>query len=119
MTCDVCAAPALPLDGACVFCHSPLKGRGSPADLVEYLAERIPGADPRRGGLLRRGPLRELTFRPGGVPFRIRLKKGEVRLQPDIEPASWADSLVRALSRQAASDPDLRAAISHAGWDLR
>ena len=40
MPCEVCGAPPLPMQGACVFCHSPLETAADPGGLLDYLAAR-------------------------------------------------------------------------------
>ena len=122
MTCEVCAAPALSVSGvwrgACVFCHSPLTGGTDPAGLLDYVGARLPGARVRHG-LLGRGPVQEVRLQAGGELFRGRLRNEVLELEPEPDPAAWVDRLLAALSRGAASDADLREAVSHAGWALR
>jgi len=65
LSCTVCAAPALPLDGICVFCHAPLDNQDEPIDLLDYLVERIPSAKVKRGHL-NRGPISEVVVEVGG-----------------------------------------------------
>ncbi len=118
MRCQVCGAPALPRGGACVFCRSPLADGRAPADLLDYLAERIPGAAARRG-LFRRGPVRELVVQAGGERFRARLRRGRFRLEPPLAEAEWVERLLQGLAADASADHDLRSALSRAGWALR
>lgn len=119
MTCAVCGAPALPLGGACVFCRSPLSDGGAPPGLLDYLAERLPGAGSKRSGLFRRGPVRAFTLVAGGETFRARLRRGRLTLEPDMDAGRWIDHLLGRVSRQASTDAELRAAISRAGWAQR
>src|SRR4029077_3025409 len=44
LTCPVCSAPALPLDGACIFCHAPMSEEEDTSELLEFLVARIPTA---------------------------------------------------------------------------
>jgi len=69
MNCAVCSAPALPIDDACVFCHAPLVDHDEPVELLDYLAERIPVAQAKRGHL-NRGPITELSIDLNGRSFR-------------------------------------------------
>lgn len=115
MSCEVCAAPPLPLAGACVFCRSPLPAEADAAGLLDYLAARVPGARVRRSGVLRRGPVGDLRV----AGLRGRLRGERLVLQPEAAPAEWADRLLAVLSAQAAGDPGARAALSRSGWALR
>lgn len=118
-SCDVCSAPALALSGACAFCRTPLPvAFQEPAGLLDYLAARLPVAEAGRG-LFGRGPVRRLRVEASGERFRARLKGGALRLEPELEAAAWVDRLLAALSRRAASDGDVREAVSRAGWALR
>jgi hypothetical protein len=117
--CEVCSAPALQLEDACVFCRSPLDVGGvASADLLEYLAPRVPGARSSRGLLRRRGITR-LTMQASGESFSARIRAERVELRPDLEPELWVDRLLAALSRDAATKPEVRDAVSRAGWRLR
>lgn len=117
--CEVCAAPALPLAGACTFCRSPLEGEAGPGDLLDYLASRFPQANCRRG-FLGRGHVRELRVVAGGQRFRARLgRRQRLRLEPQLEPAEWIDCLLRALSLEARRDAAVRSSLTRAGWALR
>ena len=118
MSCAVCSAPPLPLDGACVFCHSPLADGPDPAGLLDYLSARIPAARSRRG-ILRRGPVSDLRIEVAGTVYRGRMRRDAVELVPDLEPARWVEALLRELSRRAAREPALRSAMSRSGWALR
>jgi hypothetical protein len=117
--CRVCSAPALPLEGACVFCRSPLDGkRAADADLLEYLGEKVETARIDRG-LFRRGGVRKLEVEAGGERFSARLRSDELALRPELGLDLWVDRLLAGLSRDAASDAGLRAAMTRAGWRLR
>jgi len=117
--CEVCSAPALPLEGACVFCRSPLEAQtAGEADLLDYLAERVGPARVRRG-LFGRGPVRRLELEAGGEKFSARLRSEQTTLRPDLELGLWVDRLLAGLSRDAASDPELRRAMTRSGWRLR
>ena len=118
MSCLICSAPALPLEGACVFCRSPLAGEQQPAGLLDYLAARLPESRSRRG-LLRRGKVREFRVEAAGTLFRARLRGDRIQLEPPLEPARWVEAMLAGLSRRATGDPELRAAISRSGWSLR
>jgi hypothetical protein len=119
MSCEVCSAPALEAAGGCVFCRSPLpRGVEETDGLLDYLAQRVPDATAKRG-LFGRGGVRELRVEAAGQRFRARTRKDGLRLEPELEPAEWADRLLAALSRRAASDGDVRDAVSRSGWALR
>lgn len=118
MNCPVCSAPALPIDDACVFCHAPLTERDEPAELLDYLAERIPIAHAKRGHL-NRGPITEVAIDVGGRSFRARVKSDALELAPPVELAAWVDLLLTKLSDEAAADHDLRRAVLRSGWALR
>ena len=118
-TCEVCGAPALPLDHACVFCRSPLDLGDDPQGLLDYLAARIPTAQAGRGGMLRQGPVRELQVRAGRIEYRARWRRDGLELHPEAEPAVWVDHLVAGLTADAAGDLERRAALSRAGWAWR
>ena len=118
MSCSVCGAPALPLDGACVFCHAPLSGEDDPAELLDYLVERIPIAKGKRGHL-NRGPVTEVAFDLGGRTFKVHWKKEVLVVEPPVHLTAWVDLLLTRLSDVAASDADLRRAVLRSGWALR
>ncbi len=119
MRCETCGAPAVLLANACVFCRTPVADSHAPADLLDYLAARLPAAKVKRFGLRRRGPVRELTLTVGATAFGAKIVKGRLRLLPELAPARWVDRLLAALSAEAAGDADLRARLSRAGWKLR
>ena len=119
MICEVCSAPALPLEGACVFCRSPLDGeRASDSRLLDYLGERVTSARVRRG-LLGRGPVRRFDVEAGGERFSARLRSERVELRPDLDLELWVDRLLAGLTRDAAADAGLRSAMTRSGWRLR
>jgi hypothetical protein len=118
MSCSVCAAPSFPLDGTCVFCHTPLVDHDDPADLLEYLSEKIPNARVKRGSW-NRGAITEAAFEADGRTFRARWKKEELELEPPVELTAWIDLLLTRLSDSAAHDADLRRSVLRAGWALR
>jgi hypothetical protein len=118
LSCTVCAAPALPLEGICVFCHSPLDEQDEPAELLDYLVERIPSAKAKRGHL-NRGPISEFIVEVGGRTFRARWNKEELEFQPPVLLTAWLDLLLSRLSDAAAGDADLRRAVLRSGWALR
>jgi hypothetical protein len=117
--CEVCSAPAVPLDGACVFCRSPLEnGLASASNLLDYLGERVSSARVRRG-FFDRGPVRQFEVEAGGEKFSAWLRSEELKLRPDLELPLWVDRLLAGLSRDAAADAGLRSAMTRAGWRLR
>jgi hypothetical protein len=118
LNCAVCSAPALPLDGACVFCHAPLAGEEDTTQLLDYLVERIPAAKVKRGHL-NRGPITELVLDVAGRSFRARVRNEELDLVPPVHLTAWVDLLLTKLSDAAAEDPDLRRAVLRSGWALR
>ena len=118
LSCTVCAAPALPLDGICVFCHAPLDNQDEPIDLLDYLVERIPSAKVKRGHL-NRGPITEVVVEVGGRAFRARWNKEELEIHPPVLLTAWLDLLLTRLSDAAAGDADLRRAVLRSGWALR
>lgn len=119
MRCQVCAAPALPVGGACVFCHAPLPGGEASPGLLDYLAERLPGAAVKRSGMVGRGPVKQVTMAAAGEVFRARLRRGRLRLTTEMEAGAWVDRLLGRMTAQAAADGELRAAMSRAGWAHR
>jgi hypothetical protein len=118
LNCSVCLAPALPLEGACVFCHAPITGEDDSAELLAYLVERIPAAKVKRGHL-NRGPITELVLDIAGRSFRARVKNEQLELLPPVHVTAWVDLLLTKLSDAAAVDPDLRRAVLRSGWALR
>ena len=119
MRCTTCGAPAILLANACVFCRTPVADSHAPAELLDYLAAKLPAAKVKRFGLRGRGPVRELTLTVGSGVFIARVANGRLLLTPDLAPARWVDRLVAALSAEAAGDARLRADLSRAGWKLR
>lgn len=117
MTCPVCGAPALPVDGACVFCGSPLREDGGGEGLLDYVAAHLPAARVRRG-VLGRGPVRRLDVRVGRERFSGRLRGEELDLEPEEDPTAWAHALVAALAAEATHDHELRRALTRSGWSL-
>jgi len=114
----VCAAPSLPLDGTCVFCHAPLSAEQDTAELLNYLAERIPIAHAKRGHL-NRGPITEVAVEVEGRTFRARVRNESFELAPPVHLTAWVDLLIAKLSDAAAADADLRRAVLRSGWALR
>ena len=119
MRCETCRAPAIVLGSACVFCRTPISESHAPAELLDYLADRLPDARVQRFGLLRNGPVRQLKLVVGTVTYEASVKGGRLQLLPQLPPAQWLDSLLASLSRKAASDADLRSRLSRSGWQLR
>ena len=117
MTCSVCGAPALAVDGACAFCQAPLATDGEGEGLLDYVAEHVPSARARRG-LIGRGPVTRLAVEAAGRRFTGRLRKGELELDPEPDPRAWAHELAGALAADAAADHELRRALSRSGWSL-
>jgi len=118
LNCPVCSAPALPIDGACVFCHAPITEQADTTELMDYLAERIPIAKTKRGHL-NRGPITEVAIDLGGRSFRIRSKDGALEFVPPVDLTAWVDLLLTKLSDAAATNHDLRRAVLRSGWALR
>jgi hypothetical protein len=118
LNCTVCSAPALPLEGACVFCHAPIAGDEETGELLDYLVERIPVAKVKRGHL-NRGPITELVLDIAGRSFRARVKNEQLELLPPVRLSAWVDLLLTKLSDAAAVDADLRRAVLRSGWALR
>lgn len=116
LACEVCGAPALPVDGTCVFCRSPLGERGDVRGLPEYLAGRLPGASVSRAGLLHRGPVQRVEFTLGDTTFRVQARNGELAFTPDVPPERWAAWVVLAVGEAAAENRELRTILSRAGW---
>jgi hypothetical protein len=63
--------------------------------------------------------VRDLRLLAAGRPYRARLRRGQLRLEPAAEAAAWVDVLLSDLSRDAAGNRAVRSALTHAGWDLR
>jgi hypothetical protein len=118
LNCTICSAPALPLEGACVFCHTPLEVEEDTSELLDYLVERIPAAKVKRGHL-NRGPITELVLDVAGRSFRARVRNEELDLTPPVRLTAWVDLLLTKLSDAASEDPDLRRAVLRSGWALR
>lgn len=118
MNCPVCSAPALPIDGACVFCHAPMAEHEDTTELVDYLVERIPIAKVKRGHL-NRGPITEVAFEVDGRSFRLRNKEGALEVTPPVTLSAWVDLLLTKLSDAASANHDLRRAVLRSGWALR
>ncbi|HEX9364815.1 MAG TPA: hypothetical protein VGA47_13660 [Candidatus Dormibacteraeota bacterium] len=108
----------MPIDDACVFCHAPLVDRDEPHQLLDYLVERIPIAQVKRGHL-NRGPITELSIDLNGRSFRARVKNETLEVAPPVELAAWVDLLLTKLSDVAGTDHDLRRAVLRSGWALR
>jgi hypothetical protein len=119
LTCGVCGAPALPVGGACAFCRSPLTDQAPDAEVVSYLGRVVPGARAARSGLFGRGRVSRLEVDTSNGRFRARARRSGWRFEPEGDLAGWTDGLVKALSRRASGEPELRAALSRAGWRLR
>ena len=116
--CPVCSAPAFSLDGTCVFCHAPLAEHGDEAELLEYLAERIPTSHIKRGSW-NRGPITEAAFDVSGRTFRARWKNEGLDLEPPVDLTAWLDLLLTRLSDIAMQDGNLRRSVLRSGWALR
>ena len=118
MSCTVCQAPSLPVDGTCVFCHAPISDEDEPVALLDYLAERIPIAKVKRGHL-NRGPITEVSFDVGGRTVRAYVKKEELGVDPPVRLTAWVALLLTRLSDAAAGDANLRRSFLRSGWALR
>jgi len=88
--------------------RTPVADSHAPAELLDYLAARLPAAQVKRFGLRRRGPVRELTVAVGSDVFTANGREGRLELTPDLAPANWVDRLLAALSAEAAGDARLR-----------
>lgn len=117
MRCEVCRAPALEVEGACAFCRSPLSASGDAGGLLDYIAAHLPRARVRRN-LIGRGPVRRIELTASGTLFKARLRNDRLELVPEPQPEHWAADLASALARDAASDHELRRALSRSGWAL-
>ncbi|MGH7912915.1 MAG: hypothetical protein ACREOV_14450 [Candidatus Dormibacteraceae bacterium] len=115
----MCAAPALPVRGTCVFCDAPLDRHGDPAGLLEYLASRLPDVSVSRSGVLHRGPARRIEFTIGDTAFRAGLRNETLELAPPGSPEEWARRVVRALGVLAPDSRESRSVLSRAGWAWR
>jgi hypothetical protein len=115
LNCAICQAPALPLDGACVFCHAPIGEEEDPDELLDYLAEKIPIAKVKRS----RGHITELLVDVRGRRSRAYFKKEALELEPPVHLTAWVDLLLTRLSDAAAVDADLRRSFLRSGWALR
>jgi len=116
LNCTICQAPALPLDGACVFCHSPIGADEDSKELLDYLAEKIPIAKVKRN----RGRITDLTVETRGRSCRAYINKRDaLELEPPVHLTAWVDLLLNRLSDAAATDANLRRAYLRSGWALR
>jgi hypothetical protein len=115
LNCTICQAPALPLDGACVFCHTPIGDEEDHEELLDYLAEKIPIAKVKRS----HGRITELMVDFRGRVCRAYFKKDVLELEPPVHLTAWVDLLLTRLSDAAAIDADLRRAYLRSGWALR
>jgi hypothetical protein len=115
LNCAICQAPALPLDGACVFCHAPIGDDEDPNELLDYLAEKIPIAKVKRS----HGHITDLTVETHGRRSRAFIRKEVLELEPPVHLTAWVDLLLNRLSDAAATDADLRRAYLRSGWALR
>jgi hypothetical protein len=88
------------------------------AELLDYLADRIPIAKVKRPHR-NRGPIIELTVDVGGRIFRVFRKKDALEVQPPVHLTAWVDLLLTRLSDAAAADADLRRSFLRSGWALR
>ncbi len=118
MNCTVCRAPALPIEGTCVFCHAPMNADEDSSELLDYLAEKIPIAKVKRPHR-NRGPITELTVDVAGRIFRVYRLKDALEVQPPVHLTAWVDLLLTRLSDAAAVDADLRRSFLRSGWALR
>lgn len=119
MSCEVCGAPSIPVKGACVFCRSPLAAAEEWTGLLDYVASRLPAARATHG-LVRRREVRSLKIEAGNNLYTGRVRgDGALELHPEKDPGPWVEGLLRDLTRDAAADRVLRAAITRAGWAWR
>lgn len=95
-----------------------MTGEDDPAELLEYLVERIPIAKIKRGHL-NRGPITEVVVDLGSRSFKVHWRKEVLVLEPPVRLTAWVDLLLTRLSDAAAIDADLRRAVLRSGWALR
>jgi hypothetical protein len=95
-----------------------MTGEDDPAELLDYLVERIPIAKTKRGHL-NRGQITEVVFDLGGRSFKMHWKKEALVVDPPVHLTAWVDLLLTRLSDAAAVDADLRRAVLRSGWALR
>jgi hypothetical protein len=69
--------------------------------------------------LLDRRSLREVVIVAAGADYRVSRQGEALRFVPRAPASEWVDRLLRDLSRDAAGDAQLRAAVTRAGWALR
>ena len=100
-----------------MFCRSPLETPADPDGLLDYLAARLPRAEAQRPFMS--GAVKDLRLLAAGRPYRGRVRRGGLDLEPSAEAAAWVDGLLADLSREAAGDRAVRSALTHAGWDIR
>jgi hypothetical protein len=103
-----------------VFCRTPLAAAPAPraAELLAYLAERLPAAATRRGAF-GRGELRSLAIELEGARYAARRRGERLVLEPPAAVDDWLVLLLDRLRAGAAADHELRAALSRAGWSLQ
>lgn len=105
----------MPLDGGCVFCHTPIGDEEDSDELLDYLAEKIPSAKVKRN----RGRITDFKVDFGGRSCRAYIKKEALELEPPVHLTAWVDLLLSRLSDAAGADADLRRAYLRSGWALR
>ena len=88
------------------------------AELLEYLAAKVPNAHVKRGHM-NHGPITEISFEVAGRSYRAQWRKDELELQPPVELTAWIDLLLTRLSDNAMHDAGVRRSVLRAGWALR
>ena len=101
----------------CRFCRVELPPAepARPQEILDFLAEAVPGAESHRGAF-DRGPIREIQL---GADFRARLRKDELELSPASSLEDWLDGLLGDLRRRARADHELRSQLTRRGWSLQ
>jgi hypothetical protein len=93
-----------------VLCHAPITEQEDTTELLDYLAERIPIARPKRGHI-NSGPITEVVIDVEGRSFRLRSKDGLLEFVPPVDLTGWVDLLLTKLSDAATVNPDVRRAV--------
>ena len=117
MRCDTCGAPAVLLANACVFCATPITDSHAPAELLDYLAARLPTAKVKRFGVTRRGPVREHEGHRGRdrvrCPPPARPPPADAR--PSPRPNGWTASCTCSAASRPPTPTSAPASAARAG----
>jgi hypothetical protein len=121
--CLTCRGPVVSHADACLFCRArfaapPVSLVRNVALVLTYLAKCLPGAEIGRGRL-GDGPIRQLRLVIGGEEYLMRQRKNRLELSPPEDLGFWLESLLISLTEAAATDLELRATLSRAGWAWR